>query len=177
MEKTTIEALSWRLGANDTLTPLGPRLDEKTPPAPLPGGPSVVVKRRFQFSSALKRMSTVSTVSIPGSRPRVLVAVKGAPETLRTMYESVPSNYEATYKGFAQRGSRVLALGCKYLGEGTNDGAINKLDRTNVEKGLTFCGFLVFNCPLKPDAVSTIRDLNDASHRVRFASCVLRICG
>jgi cation-transporting ATPase 13A1 len=36
-----------------------------------------------------------------------------------------------------------------------------------VEKDLVFGGFLVFNCPLKDDAASTIRMLNESSHRVR----------
>lgn len=175
MEKTTIEALRWQLGANDTLSPLPPPAgaDEKTktPAEPMPGAPKIMVKRRFQFSSALKRMSTVSHVHLPGSgagsKPRALVAVKGAPETLRAMFDVVPEGYEATYKGFAQRGSRVLALGWKWLEGEVKEAAINKLERGAVERGLTFGGFLVFNCPLKPDAVSTLRDLNDASHRVR----------
>lgn len=74
----------------------------------------VHVHRRFQFSSSLKRMSTISVVTV-NSTPRVLIAVKGAPETLKAMYRSVPDEYEATYKWYAQRGSRVLALGYKYM--------------------------------------------------------------
>jgi len=35
-----------------------------------------------------------------------------------------------------------------------------------VEKDLIFGGFLVFSCPLKDDAASTIRMLNESSHRV-----------
>ena len=35
-----------------------------------------------------------------------------------------------------------------------------------MEKDLVFGGFLVFNCPLKDDAASTIRMLNESSHRV-----------
>jgi manganese-transporting P-type ATPase len=35
-----------------------------------------------------------------------------------------------------------------------------------VERDLQFGGFLVFNCPLKADAASTIRMLNESSHRV-----------
>lgn len=42
---------------------------------------------------------------------------------------------------------------------------INSISRENVESKLEFAGFLVFHCPLKPDAISTIRDLNDSSHR------------
>ena len=43
---------------------------------------------------------------------------------------------------------------------------INKLHREEVESQLTFAGFLVFHCPLKPDAVETLKMLADSSHRV-----------
>ena len=40
------------------------------------------------------------------------------------------------------------------------------MTRDEVERDLVFGGFLVFNCPLKDDATSTIRMLNESSHRV-----------
>ena len=72
----------------------------------------LTVRHRFQFASALKRMSTVST--LPGGK--VIVAVKGAPETIKEMLTSVPESYDDTYKWFTRRGSRVLALGIKEMG-------------------------------------------------------------
>jgi manganese-transporting P-type ATPase len=69
------------------------------------------IRRRFQFSSALKRMSTLS--SLPGGK--LVVAVKGAPETIKGMLSSVPEGYDDTYKWFTRRGSRVLALGTKEI--------------------------------------------------------------
>lgn len=63
MEKTAIEALGWQLGKNDKLTPKSG------------SGLSVRVQRRFQFSSALKRMSTISYVTQAG-RQRTFIAVK-----------------------------------------------------------------------------------------------------
>ena len=54
-------------------------------------------------------MSTVSTF-VGG---RGLVAVKGAPETIKGMLGHVPKNYGDTYKWFTRGGSRVLALGMK----------------------------------------------------------------
>jgi manganese-transporting P-type ATPase len=61
-------------------------------------------------------MSTVSQVVAPGGgKKQTFVSVKGAPETLKSMYVKLPDGYEATYKWFAQRGSRVLALGYKTL--------------------------------------------------------------
>ena len=43
---------------------------------------------------------------------------------------------------------------------------INQLQRDEVECNLTFAGFLVFHCPLKADAVETLKMLSDSSHRV-----------
>ena len=45
---------------------------------------------------------------------------------------------------------------------------INKLARDEIENGLTFAGFLVFHCPLKTDAVESLKMLIDSSHRVGF---------
>ena len=56
-------------------------------------------------------MSTVS--SLPGGK--LLIAVKGAPETIRTMLRVVPKGYNDTYKWFTRKGSRVLALAMKEM--------------------------------------------------------------
>jgi cation-transporting ATPase 13A1 len=77
---------------------------------------SLHVRRRFQFSSALKRMSSVSTMATPRTH-KTFVAVKGAPETLQRMFRFAPNDYEEIYKFFTRRGSRVLALGYKYMKE------------------------------------------------------------
>ena len=125
---------------------------------------SLAIRRRFQFSSALKRMSTIC--ALPSGR--LVVAVKGAPETLRGMLADVPAHYEETYKHYTRRGSRVLALGFREM-DGMPTERLNKLQRDQVETGLTFVGFLVFHCPLKPDAVETLKMLADSSHRVSVA--------
>jgi len=47
-----------------------------------------------------------------------------------------------------------------------------------VESGLKFAGFLVFHCPLKPDAVKVLKMLADASHRVSLSvSCIWKHIG
>jgi len=43
---------------------------------------------------------------------------------------------------------------------------INQVPRDDIECKLEFAGFLVFHCPLKADAVDTLRMLADSSHRV-----------
>ncbi|KAH9942697.1 endoplasmic reticulum Ca-transporting P-type ATPase [Amylocystis lapponica] len=151
MERTTLNALGWELHGGDTVVPTEKNSPHRT---------SIGIRRRFQFSSALKRMSTVSV--LPNGK--VIVAVKGAPETIKTMLADVPDFYDDTYKWYTRRGSRVLALGYKEFGSLSQD-KINKLPRDQVESSLTFAGFLVFHCPLKPDAVETLKMLVDSSHR------------
>ncbi|KAH9889635.1 cation pump, Ca2+ pump [Xylariomycetidae sp. FL2044] len=167
MEKATLTALGWGLGKNDTLT--------AKPSVTAAGGTAgtVQIKRRFQFSSALKRQSSVATVN--GINPKngqkfrgTFVGVKGAPETIMKMLVTVPQDYEETFKYFTRRGSRVLALAYKQLTTDSElgSGKINELKREKVEADLTFAGFLVLQCPLKDDAKEAVQMLNESSHRV-----------
>ncbi|AEO58315.1 hypothetical protein MYCTH_2305576 [Thermothelomyces thermophilus ATCC 42464] len=164
MEKATLNALGWSLGKNDILT--------SKPGAPGTVG-TVQVKRRFQFSSALKRQSSVTSINATdpstGRKLRgTFVAVKGAPETIMKMLVTVPKDYEETFKYFTRRGSRVLALAYKHLTTEGELGAskINDLKRENVEADLHFAGFLVLQCPLKEDAKQAVQMLSESSHRV-----------
>ena len=158
MEKATLTSLGWTLGSKDILTSKTTATDQ------------VQIKRRFQFSSALKRQSAVATVTSAASKKSrsTFVGVKGAPETIRTMLVGVPPHYEETFKYFTRNGGRVLALAYKYLSQDSELGQnrINDLKRENVEKDLLFAGFLVLQCPLKPDAKNAVRMLNESSHRV-----------
>lgn len=167
MEKATLNALGWGLGKNDILA--------SKPTAAAVGGTvgTVQIRRRFQFSSALKRQSSVATVNgtDPATGRKVkgtFVGVKGAPETIMKMLVTVPEDYEETFKYFTRRGSRVLALAYKQLTTDTElgSGKINDLKRENVEAKLNFAGFLVLQCPLKDDAKEAIQMLNESSHRV-----------
>ncbi|KAI1187576.1 hypothetical protein F5B17DRAFT_399254 [Nemania serpens] len=166
MEKATLNALGWGLGKNDILAAKATTAGRGTVG-------TVQIKRRFQFSSALKRQSSVATVnavdSKTGQKMRgTFVGVKGAPETIMRMLVTVPEDYEETYKYFTRRGSRVLALAYKQLTADSElgSGKINDLKREKVEAGLTFAGFLVLQCPLKDDAKEAVRMLNESSHRV-----------
>ncbi|KAK4688093.1 manganese-transporting P-type ATPase, partial [Tremellales sp. Uapishka_1] len=153
MEKTTLAALDWKLSKGDQITPNAKEAPHKH---------QIHIRRRYQFSSALKRMSTVSSVTDTHGR-KFIAAVKGAPETLKAMYTDVPEGYDETYRYYTRRGSRVLALGMKTMS--LQPEKINTLARDVVECDLQFAGFLVFHCPLKPDAVETLKMLADSSHR------------
>lgn len=169
MEKATLTSLGWTLGRNDTLT-AGPASSIKGDSST---GNAVQIKRRFQFSSALKRQSSVAMVvttdRATSKKVRsTFVGVKGAPETIRTMLSKTPPNYEETFKYFTRNGGRVLALGYRYLSTDSELGQtrINNLKREEVEADLTFAGFLVLQCPLKEDAKKAVQMLNQSSHRV-----------
>ncbi|KAK9466101.1 hypothetical protein V1512DRAFT_227191 [Lipomyces arxii] len=151
MEKSTVKALGWSVGKNDTL-----QSSNTTGHIT-----KVRILRRFQFSSALKRSSSIASTS-----NKYFVGAKGAPETIRTMLKVVPEKYEETFKYFTRRGSRVLALAYKYLPDDTTVNKINNFTREDIESELHFAGFLVFNCPLKPDAIASVKMLNESSHRV-----------
>ncbi|KAK5728952.1 putative cation-transporting ATPase 1 [Elasticomyces elasticus] len=166
MEKATIESLGWAVGKSDTLS-AKPK-SEKAQPLDI-----VQIKRRFQFSSTLKRQSSVATAvttdRATGKKvSSTFVGAKGAPETIRKMLVDVPPKYEETFKYFSRNGARVLALGYKYLktGEELKQARINDLTREEVECDLHFAGFLVLRTPLKDDAIKAVRMLNDSSHRV-----------
>lgn len=166
MEKATLNALGWSLGKNDILT-------AKPSTAAKGTSGTVQIKRRFQFSSALKRQSSVATIHAvdpkTGRKIRgTFAGVKGAPETIMKMLAVVPQDYEETYKYFTRRGSRVLALAYKHLAVDSElgSGKINDLKREKVEADLTFAGFLVLQCPLKEDAKQAVQMLNESSHRV-----------
>lgn len=167
MEKATLTSLGWTLGRSDTL--------HGRPTTSGKGNSSsevVQIKRRFQFSSSLKRQSSVATAlttdRLTGKKARgTFVGVKGAPETIRKMLTKTPPNYEETFKYFTRNGGRVLALAYRYLSTDNELGQnkINNLKREEVEADLTFAGFLVLQCPLKDDAMSAVRMLNESSHR------------
>ncbi|KAG8680678.1 hypothetical protein FRC11_002143, partial [Ceratobasidium sp. 423] len=151
MEQTTLKALEWDLKGRDGVVPNKGASPTNT----------ILIRRRFQFSSALKRMATISTIGAGG---KSLIAVKGAPETIKRMLATVPQNYDDTFKWFTRRGGRVLALAMKEVAPIGHD-KIAQLKRDEIEKELNFVGFLIFHCPLKPDAVATLKMLADSSHR------------
>ncbi|CCE66011.1 hypothetical protein TPHA_0O00400 [Tetrapisispora phaffii CBS 4417] len=145
MEKATLKAFGWSV--NTKVVTSHKKYGD------------VNILRRFQFSSALKRSSSVAS-----HKGEYFAAVKGAPETIRERLTSVPANYDDIYKSFTRSGSRVLALATKRLSK-MSTADIDSLSREDIEEQLDFSGFLIFHCPLKSDAIETIKMLNESSHR------------
>ncbi|KAI8866746.1 P-type ATPase [Ramicandelaber brevisporus] len=163
MERVAVESAGWELHCNDIVTPINTDVSDD---GVVYGPRHIVIKRRFQFSSALRRMSTVAVYKT-SSVSSHFVAVKGAPETIKSMLVNAPSYYDDTFKHFMRRGSRVLALAYRNLNVSQMTNAqLNALHRDEVERDLTFVGFLVFHCPLKSDSKAAVDMLNNSSHRV-----------
>ncbi|KAJ2631168.1 putative cation-transporting ATPase 1 [Coemansia sp. RSA 1290] len=166
MERAQLDAAGFRLATSDVIV-----AQAGAEHAGLKGSSDklkITVRRRFPFSSALKRSATIAAVSgLNSQAPGLFIAAKGAPETMRHMLHTVPAWYDETYKAFSRRGGRVLALGSRWLPRGTelSSQELSDMARDEVEAGLEFQGFLVFSCPLKPDSAEAVRTLNEASHR------------
>merc|ERR1719495_796767 len=154
LEKATLTAVDWSLTKGEAVIPRKGKLA------------GLKIFQRHHFSSALKRMSVVASYTVPGtSETRYMATVKGAPETLRQMFKSVPEDYDTNYLTMSRRGARVLALGHRDLGSLSNQ-QLKELKRDNIECELTFAGFVIISCPLKPDSKSVIRELVNSSHSV-----------
>ncbi|XP_017888488.1 manganese-transporting ATPase 13A1 [Ceratina calcarata] len=155
LEKATLKAIKWNLTKNESMIPKKGQ------------SPVLRIVQRHQFSSALKRMSVVASYTTPGSSEiHYMTTVKGAPEVIKDMLSSVPENYESTYLSFSRRGARVLALGYRKLSGPLSSQDLRELTREDLEKNLTFAGFVIISCPLKPDSKAVIKEIVNASHSV-----------
>lgn len=159
MEKNTLESIGWEMDRNEVIQP------KREVSARGFGATKIRIKKRYQFSSDLKRMSTICGVTKPnGGAETLIVSTKGAPEVIKSMLIDAPSHYDDTYKLWARKGKRVLALGYKQLSIKQDN--VHEYLRDSAESGLKFAGFLVFGCPLKPDAIRAVDMLNCSDHRV-----------
>nr|CAD7457856.1 unnamed protein product [Timema tahoe] len=154
LEKATLTAVDWNLTKGDAVIPRKGKV------------PGMKIFYRHHFSSALKRMSVIAGYTLPGTTDtNYITTVKGAPETLKSMFSTIPELYDKVYLEMSRRGARVLALGFKELGRLTPQ-HVRDLTRESLECDLKFAGFVVISCPLKTDSRSVIKEILNASHVV-----------
>ncbi|KAL7741737.1 hypothetical protein ACLKA6_000351 [Drosophila palustris] len=154
LEKAALAAVDWNLTKSDSVIPKRGKLKP------------LRIVQRYYFSSALKRMSVLAGYLVPFSNDiNYIGAVKGAPEVIMGMLKTVPSDYEKIYLEYARRGARVMALGIKEFGT-LGGQRIRELKREEVECDLTFAGFVIISCPMKPDSKSVVKELVQSSHKV-----------
>nr|CAB3224441.1 manganese-transporting ATPase 13A1 [Phallusia mammillata] len=157
LEQAMLKAVEWNLTKGDVVIP------KKRSPGLQP----LKVVQRFHFSSLLKRMSTIVSQEELGSVDLTyMVTVKGAAEALKPMFSNIPSFYDEQHQSLSQRGARVLALGYRMLGKGFSISQIRGMKRDDVERNLTFVGFVIISCPLKSDSKAVMKELRNASHHM-----------
>jgi cation-transporting ATPase 13A1 len=127
------------------------------------------ILHKFPFQSDLKRMSTVvmfqSLVQHHHLPSSYYIFSKGAPEILQNHLKEIPANYMEFSQHHMQAGKRVLTLAYKKITE--SQWKNNSFQhRSNAEKDLIFAGFLIFDCDLKVDSRSVIKDLINSNHKV-----------
>ncbi|XP_020213650.1 probable manganese-transporting ATPase PDR2 [Cajanus cajan] len=146
LEKAALKGIDWSY-----------KSDDKALPKKGNGNPVQIV-HRYHFASHLKRMAVVVRI-----QEEFFAFVKGAPEVIQDRLIDIPPSYVETYKKYTRQGSRVLALAYKSLADMTVSEA-RSMDRDIVESGLTFAGFVVFNCPIRSDSATILSELKESSH-------------
>lgn len=154
LEKATLTAIDWNLSRGDSVIPKRGKFK------------ALKIFQRYHFSSTLKRMSVLAGyIQSYTGETHYLATVKGAPETVMKMLKTVPAGYEETYLEYSRRGARVLSLGIKEFGKLEHQ-AVREMKREDVESNLTFVGFVIISCPLKPDSKAIVKEILQASHKV-----------
>lgn len=78
----------------------------------------------------------------------------------------VPDAYRPTYRQLSFNGGRVLALARRALPTTTDVMEARNWPRDAVERDLEFAGFLVLDCPMKPDSRRVLKELRESKHRL-----------
>lgn len=155
LERSSFESLQWNVNVNS-----GTATSKS-------GDYSCKQVKKFLFDSALKRMSAIIEAKHSGDKIHDHFAVcKGAPEVLEGLFATVPKDYEKQYKEYVSGGYRVLSLAYKVLKE--SEHTLKAMKRDEIEKDLTFAGFLIFECPIKKASKKIVKELKASGHLVKM---------
>jgi manganese-transporting P-type ATPase len=157
LEQAVLTHTGFRLRGSNIVAPIPDNQQNSNP---------IHILHRFAFSSKLKRM-TVLVTEAEGNNI-VWALTKGAPETIKALLaaSAVPATYDETSFYHMSRGRRVLAMAYRKVGSVRDLNTMKEKGRDAVERDLTFGGFLVLDCPLKPDSKTIILELKKSNHDV-----------
>ena len=152
----------------------------------------VQITQRYHFSSHLQRMSVLCrcerNAAVSGDEGFDWFSlVKGSPEAIHSLLLEgrAPAWYKNTYESLARQGLRVLALAYKRIDTAdlaragattsSSSGAINVKDvsRSAIEAGLTFAGFIAFECKIRSDSRVVMQSLRQSDHHVMMLTGTL----
>lgn len=120
------------------------------------------LKHTYYFSSALKRMGVIA---FNLSTNQHTLYMKGAPEVIKRLCHSVPSNFSEVVHMHSRQGLRLLACAHKPLQDFDP-----RLALEEVETGLTFDGLVMFHNELKQETPETVLCLREAGYKLVIAT-------
>lgn len=123
------------------------------------------ILHRNHFASALQRMSVIARVNDGNGNSNFYSLVKGSPEKLSTLVQSVPAWYWPTHTALTRSGMRIIALAYKRLPSNYTVSQALLLTREEVESELTFAGFIAFRCLVRKDSREVLSQLMLSSHQ------------
>ncbi|KAL2753925.1 hypothetical protein ACRALDRAFT_2108060 [Sodiomyces alcalophilus JCM 7366] len=125
------------------------------------------VLRSFEFVSQLRRASVV--VRQFGHQGGDIY-VKGAPESMRDICreETFPTDYDEQLSYYTHKGYRVIACATRHIAK-LSWVKVQKMKREEVESGLDFVGFIIFENKLKPTTTGVLQELHDS--RIGVVMC------
>jgi len=171
LEKAALLGIKWRYDPSSHTA--SPKLDAKFKRPWNGDNTAVRILARNHFASALQRMSVVADV-VNGNQPQQRWSlVKGSPEMVMTLLQTIPRGYEAAYRSLAEKGMRVIALAHKVLSPEDSARVGNQsspFTRDEAESELVFDGFLAFACKVRADSAEIIHALKASEHDVMMAT-------
>jgi magnesium-transporting ATPase (P-type) len=166
-------ATGWQL---EPAQPSHPQSDLVLPPAATTAHQQgYLLLRRFEFLPSLQRMSVLvcaadaAGVPLPPSAASVeglVLCAKGSAEAIRSLClpASLPADFEETLRLLSRRGYYVLACASRYLPQLPLPD-VQAARREDLERDLSFLGFLVLSNELKPDSNRLLAELRAADIR------------
>ena len=116
------------------------------------------VIQSYYFTSLSKRMGVVVREA---SSNCLYLYMKGAPEVIADVCNSIPTNYHEAVQMYSRQGFRILAYAYKSLANYSGSESLSEL-----EGGLDLLGLVVFRNKLRPEAGSTVTAMRQAAMRV-----------
>lgn len=127
------------------------------------------VLRRLDFDADLRRMGVVvqrlhSKAGRVLDNGKVLLVLKGAPEGMLDICkpDTIPSNFHERLDQLAGEGFRVLGCAARWMDKAEAETA----SRLDIEKGMTFLGFMSMENPLKKETVRFLKLYSYAAMRI-----------
>ena len=149
------EDIEMRLQNNDTIL------------ESLKGKYGIGIVKRFDFSSKLQRMTTISKNI---NEDYFKAFCKGSPEKIKDLCkpDTVPLNFDSVLNAYTTKGYRVLAMAAKGLKMDFKQS--QSISREDVEKNMIFLGFLIVKNKLKEKTKESLIKYDEADLRMLMAT-------